>query len=226
MEPRIEINNRSIESRLRTLIEWRIPESERAELVRFLDQLALGRVNKGRRISESRRSKYMDILRAPLEFFGKTVAELTLLDIEGFEKALASGAVHTRNGKPYSPATKVDIRRALKIYLRWRLGPQKGNELTDWLDTRDLIKTPDFLKEADIEKLYKACKCAEERFLISVLFDAGARATEFHNIRYDDVQLAEDQKNYVRLALREEYSKTKGRTVSLFWKYSKEAVHD
>ena len=89
-----------------------------------------------------------------------------------------------------------------------------------------MVKTPDFLKEADVEKLYKACKCAKERFLIAVLFDAGARATEFHNIRYDDVQLADDQKNYVKVALREEYSKTKGRTISLFWKYSNEAVHD
>ncbi len=118
------------------------------------------------------------------------------------------------------------MRRALKVYLKWKLGAQKAAELVDWLDTRNITKTPDYLKEADVEKLYKACKCAEERFLIAVLFDAGARASEFHNIRYEDVFFPQDDKGYVKITLKEEYSKTKGRTVSLFWKHSKEAVQD
>ena len=59
-----------------------------------------------------------------------------------------------------------------------------------------------------------------------MLFDAGARAAEFHNIRYEDIYLPQDDRGYVKIALKEEYSKTKGRTISLFWKNSKEAVED
>jgi integrase len=224
LEPKIEIHNRAIEPRIKGIAEWRIPESEKASLIKFLEQLELGRVNKGVKISESRQCKYLDVLRPPLEFFGKPVEQLTLQDIETFEKALCSGKLHSHRGTAYAHATRVDMRRAIKVYFRWKLGTQKTDELTDWLDTRDITKTPDFLKEADVEKLYKACKCGDERFLIAVLFDAGARASEFHNIRYEDVHFPQDDKNYVKITFKEEYSKTKGRTVSLFWKYSKEAV--
>jgi hypothetical protein len=59
-----------------------------------------------------------------------------------------------------------------------------------------------------------------------VLFDAGARATEFHNIRAEDIELPRGNQNHVRIALKQEYSKTKGRTISLYWKHSLEAVRE
>jgi len=36
----------------------------------------------------TRQSKYLDVLRAPLEFFKKPTSKLTLKDVENFEKAL------------------------------------------------------------------------------------------------------------------------------------------
>jgi len=54
--------------------------------------------------------------------------------------------------------------------------------------------------------LYKACKTSEERYLIAVLFDTGARAEEFHNIRFEDIDIREEK---VRLTLKEEYSNMK-----------------
>jgi hypothetical protein len=56
----------------------------------------------------------------------------------------------------------------------------------------------------------------EERFVIAVLFDSGARAEEFHNIRREDIQLPSGSDNYVQITLKEEYSKTNGRTISLY----------
>ena len=38
-----------------------------------------------------------------------------------------------------SRAAKVDIRRALKVYLRWRLGATKASTLVGWFDTRHVI---------------------------------------------------------------------------------------
>src|SRR6185503_10556790 len=118
----LEIYNRSFESRRAALANWQIPESEKSGLLRFLDELALGRVNKGRKISETRLTKYLDVLRVPLEFFRKPMVKLTLKDVENFERALSSGAIQSNRGTGYSHASKVDIRRALKIYLRWKLG--------------------------------------------------------------------------------------------------------
>ena len=114
----------------------------------------------------------------------------------------------------------------MKIFLRWRLGTAKALELTDWLDTHYKPKTPDYLREAEVERLYKHCRNAKQRFLIAVLFDTGARAKEFHNIRFEDVYLPEGKENFVRITLKQEYSKTLGRTIALYWGFSLEAVKD
>ena len=225
--PPIEIHKRSVETRKKVVqATWRIPAEEKKQLLRFLEELELGKVNRGRKISSSRQAKYLDVLKAPLEFFQKRTTTLTLKDVEQFEKALTSASLLSNRGEAYSNTTKVDIRRALKVYLRWRLGSTKASKLTGWLDTRDVVKSHDYLREDEVEKLYKHCKSAQERFLIAVLFDSGARATEFHNIRVEDVHLPEKAENFPRITLKEEYSKTKGRTVSLYWKHSLEAVRE
>lgn len=87
-------------------------------------------------------------------------------------------------------------------------------------------KSPDYLSEDQVDKLYKSCKSAKERYMISVLFDGGMRAEEFCNIRREDIQLPNGNDNFVKLTLKEEYSKTKGRTIGLYWKYSYEVVRD
>jgi len=78
----------------------------------------------------------------------------------------------------------------------------------------------EFEVKQEIEKLWKKCKSESERFLIAVLFDSGARIEEFLNIRYEDLQLPDKSSNYVKLTLKEEYSKTTGRVISLSWKHS------
>jgi integrase len=227
MAERIRIDHGSLESGKRLLGQWQIPQSVKRELLGFLDDLALGKVNRGRKLSPQRQLKYLYALRTPLEFFHKPTARLVLRDIEEFEKAISAGRLKTRQTRrPFAHGTQVDMRMLLKIFLRWGLGTAKASYLTDWLDTRCRPKTPDFLSEAEIEKLYKHCRTAQQRFLIAVLFDSGARAEEFHNIRYEDIYLPEGKENFVRIALKQEYSKTLGRTVALYWKYSLEAVRE
>lgn len=134
-------------------------QSVKLELHQFLDDLSLGRVHKGKRITPLRQVKYLFALRAPLEFFNKPTTRLTLRDIENFERALVSGKLCNRlNGKPYAHNTQVDMRLLLKIFLRSRLGATRALKLTDWLDTRHQRKTPDFLKESEIERLYRYCR--------------------------------------------------------------------
>lgn len=207
--------------------DWKVPAATKADMRRFVSDLDLGKVNRGKRISEGRQAKYLNSLKVCLEFIRKPVTRLTIRDVEKFEKALTADLVTSQwRQRPYSTATKVDLRKALKVYLRWRLGDTAMRRLAGWLDTRGREKTPEYLTEQEVEQLYRHCRTAEQRFAIAILFDAGARAEEFINIRLEDICLPEGKNNFVKLALKEEYSKTKGRTVSLYWRHSAEVVKE
>lgn len=225
---KISIHNRNLDARLKSLDKWKIAPQDKKDIIKFLGDLELGKVNKGKKISHVRLIKYLDILKIPLTFFNKPTSTLTLKDIEKFDKAISSNKLKSSHKKkPFSNSTKADVRRILKIYLKWKLGDnRKFRKLTDWFDLRVPKKTPDYLNEREIEKLYKHCKNNAERFFIAILFDSGTRAEEFHNIRYEDIQLPEGNDNFVKITLKVEYSKTEGRTISLYWKHSLGAVRD
>lgn len=225
MNVRIPIHNVDIEARKKMVGDWKFSEQDKKDLLLFLEDLSLGKVNKGNKVSEARQAKYLYTLKIPLSFFNKPTSKLTLRDVESFEKSLASDKIKSYKGQPFTDSTKSDIRKALRTYLKWKL-KAKAIPLTDWFDTKVPRKTPDYLSEQEVEKLYKNCKNAEDRFLIAVLFDSGTRAEEFHNIRYEDIQLPKDKETFVKLTLKEEYSKTNGRVISLYWKHSLEAIKD
>ena len=223
MNIKISIHQRNLDVRIKALKSWKISEEDKRDLLLFLNDLELGKVNKGKKISRSRQLKYLDILKPALLFFNKPSSKLIMKDIENFEKALCTGKIKSQKKKAYSLNSQADIKKSLKIYFKWKgIDPK----LYDWLDTRVPNKTPDYISEVEINKVYKACKTNEERYLIAVLFDSGSRAEEFFNIRKEDMQLPEGNESYVKLTLKEEYSKTKGRVISLYWKNSLEAVRD
>ena len=221
----VEIYKEDYDGRVNSVDDWSIPQNEKKELHKFLEELELGKVNRGRKISKTRQLKYLSLLKCPLEYLEKNVEKLTQKDIESFEKALSSGKIKNKFGKEYEHNTKVDIRIALKVYLKWRL-KDKALLLVDWLDTRREGKTPYYLSEKDIEILHKQCKSNKERYLIAVLFDAGARASEFFNIRFEDIKIPVEKESFVKITLKEEYSKTKRRVISLYWKNSLDAIRD
>ncbi len=215
-----------IESRLAYVEKWKIPEKVKKDLIVFLQDLGRGKVNKGVQISPRTQVKYISLLKSPLIYFNKPIEKITKKELEQYDKDLSTNKLISEKKKPFSMNMKKDVRIALRILLKWKLGETKARELTDFFDTKDVKKTPDYLKEQEIEKLFKACRTDEERYIIAVLFDSGARAEEFINIRFEDVQLPEGKDSFVKLTLKEEYSKTEGRTISLYWHKSEEAVSD
>jgi integrase len=225
MPEKIPLTSPNLQHRKKSVYTWSVPDTVKNDILQFLDELGLGKVNKGKKIGEKTQAKYFYVLRAPLEYLQKACNEITLKDLEAFERDLSAGVLKSAKNKPYSYAMRVDMRIALRVFLKWRMG-RKGDRLTDWFDCRDSPKTPDYLKEADVARLYRACHSNEHRFLIAVLFDGGMRAEEFHNIRYEDVHLPEGTDNFPKVTLRKEYSKTQGRMVSLYWKHSLEAVRE
>jgi len=217
MNVKIQIHdNHLIEGKLKYLDKWKIPETTKKEINEFVDKAKLGQVHEGKQLKEATISKYLSTLKHTLEIINKPTSKITKEDIERLDKKLIK-----ENLKSIA-----NYRIDLKCFLKWKLGAVKENKIAGWLDTKRAKKTPDYLSEREINQLFKYCKNPSEKYLISVLFDTGARAEEFLNIRYEDIQLPEDNENYVKITLKEEYSKTAGRVISLYWKNSLSSVRD
>ena len=227
---KIEVHNKNLEGRKKGFLkDKKIPEEEKKDIIEFLRLAGLGKINLRKKIGISRLLKYLDNLRVPLYYFNKPLDKITLGDMEHFEKDLSSNKIkNKRNNQPYTDNTKADFKKVLKIYLKWKLrnNLSKFAELTNWLDLSVKTKTPEYLKEQDIIKLYKGAKDSRQRFLIAVLFDAGCRIEEFLNIRREDIEEPNANSPYYKLTLKAEYSKTAGRTIGLYWQYSTETIRD
>jgi integrase len=235
---KIPIRTIDIEKQIASIKNWNIAKQDKTDIVKFLRDLELGKVT-GNQVCERTLGDYISKLKIGLEYMNKPTTKLTPKDTEKLCEALLRNEIKwifkkkdetgktRKQSKPFVETSKIKIKNEVIKYLDWKLG-DKSAKLTKLLKVKPRLKepTPDFLSEQEIEKLFKSCKSTEERFLIAVLFDTGARAEEFHNIRKEDVELPSDKDNYVRITLKEEYSKTKGRTISLYWPYSFEAVRD
>jgi integrase/recombinase XerD len=213
---KIDIHKSKLEVKVNSISQWKVPESTKKELLEYVEKGKIGQVSEGRRLSERTISKHLSLLKHILEIVDKPTSKLTKEDIEIIDKHLTKQNL----------ASIGSYRLCLKVFLRWKLGEVKASKLSGWLDTKEKKKTPDYLSEQEITKLYKNCRDPSERFLIAVLFDTGARAEEFLNIRFEDIQIPDKNESFVKIALKEEYSKTKGRTISLYWKHSLEAIKD
>lgn len=216
MNVKIDIHKDKFNLKLKNVSDWKVPASTKKEIIDFIEKAKIGQVNQGKKLSDRTLSKYLTLLKCSLEILNKETSKLTKKDIEHFDQVISKKGLKS----------VVDYRINLKLFLNWKLGVEKTQTLAGWFDTRQKIKTPDYLSEKEIEKIYKNCKNASERFLVAVLFDSGARAEEFLNIRYEDIQLPEGNDQFVKITLKEEYSKTKGRTISLYWRHSLNAVKD
>jgi len=226
---KIPLQIRNVEVRLKAVQSWEIAAEDKKAIPLFLKDLSIGKVNLGHKISNSRQLKYLDSLKVALTHLQKSSSKFIVKDIENLDIGLSTNQIHRTDGKPFAEETKAEIKRFLRIYLKWKLRDDQKRyfELTSWLDTKvRKQKTPEFLAEAEIVKLFDACRDATGRFLVAVLFDSGARAEEFYNIRLEDVERPSGNRNYYRIHLKEEYSKTKGRVVPLFWEKSAGAMDE
>lgn len=236
LNEKIPIRNRNVDNVINQVSEWDIPQSEKKEVKIFIDALKLGKIT-GNQISDGTLSPYISNLKISLEFFNKPTSKLISKDTDKLCEYLLKDKLKRKVKRkvgdkvkikeiPFVETGKIKIKNILILYLEWRL-KDNAEKITKILRVKPKLKeqTIDYLKEEEMQKLYRACKNAEERFMISVLFDSGARAEEFHNIRKEDIEMPKGD-GYVKLTLKEEYSKTKGRTISLYWNKTFEAVND
>jgi len=192
---------------------------------KFLQLLSVGEINKGRQVGERRQLKYLYALSIFLIHYKKPLSRITKKDMQHFIDKLSKDKIKKINNEPYSDSTKLDVKVILRTYLKWRL-PNKYADLTEWFDTRLRKTTPECLTEAEIEKVYNACSTVSDKFLVSVLFDSGMRAEEFLNVRFEDIIEPTESFPYYKVDIKEEYSKTDGRTVGLYWKHSTKIIRE
>lgn len=220
---KIELQSLKLDKRYSVLKE--LSGKEFNKIKQFIEKSKEGENNKGINISDSTERKYIDALSMAYRVTKEPLIKLSKDKLKQLKEDLKSGKIKSRLNKKYSDSSQREMELILIRFLEY-LDPEKFNGLRKLFIVRLKRKDVEYLKEVEIEKLYKYCKNNEQRFLIAVLFDSGARASEFLNIRYEDITEPTKDFPYYKINLKEEYSKTKGRNIGLYWKYSTEAIRD
>lgn len=195
----------------------------------FLEASAIGKTARKnahkKQVGLRARLKNIFLMKIVAKFFNKDLDKLTSADMEKLIKALNDNKIKKTTGEAYSEQTKSNLKITLIVFLRYTIKDHlKFTELTDWIETSFKKKEIPAMTEDEIKLLLSKCNTPQQRLLICFLFDSGARIEEFLNIRMSDIIEVKDTIPYYKVTLREEFSKTNGRTIGLFWKPTTEAI--
>ena len=191
----------------------------------YIRLLGIGEINKGFAVSRRRQIRCIELLKIFIRTIDKPIGSLTKKHMQEYIEKLTNDKVGRIDKKPYSDSVKSDYKIFLKSYLKFRL-PKVYTELTDWFDVRRKKRTADALSEKEVEVLLNNCKNPEQRFIIAILFDSGARIEEFLNVRFEDITPPTDNFPYYKINFKQEYSKTSGRDIGMYWKNSTQIIKD
>lgn len=197
-------------------------ESNKELILRFIRDCRLGKTLKKRQkkiIGEVRCTKYLYILKRLSAWLNMPFPDVTQNNMEMLIEKLENDKYkyefNGKNGeviksKKLSHSTKVDYKKTIRKFYKWLFGNNEHYpELVDWIDTYDVVKEISTLRREEVEKLVDASKI-RDKAIVMVLFDSGARAEEFLNVRMCDLTKNEDV-----YKMRIVHSKTKPRTINL-----------
>lgn len=225
---KIEIHEANPEASFNTLKKY-VSEEELKKIKEHLRLLALGEIS-GKVIKERRITKLTDMFILFFKNFNKPLSKATMEDVRKFKEDLLNNKIRKENRNQYSEDTKEDVTTTIVRYLECEY-PKKVMEWASptksfrkWFIVRSPKKTPEYLSEDEIEKLYNSSLTIEGKFLIACLFDSGARIEEFLNLRFEDIEQPTVNFPYYKFDFKTEYSKTEGRKIGMYWKHSTEAI--
>lgn len=203
---------------------WKTSQENKSLFKKFLDDYengdVTGRVGSNIATTIERQTQF---LRPCLEWINQK--KFTLDNIKKFKSDLLGDKIEKASGGAYSLRVKKDMLSSFARFLDYTLkddSPSKPLKIKIDMKKADIK----FLSMEEINNLYKHCKNAKERYFIAMLFGSGTRAEEFQNIRFSDITMPKPGEEYVKLRIRNEYSKTEGRTISLYYNHTLEAVRD
>jgi len=218
---KVELQNLRLDTRYNSLKD--ISGKEFSKIKEFIDNLKNGESNRGIDIKEATERKYIDAFTMAYKVLKKPLLSATKEDLVKVKDDMKKGKIKSRIGKPYSLTSQRGMELILINFLE-HYNPSKYSGFKKWFVVKVPKKDVEFLREEEVLKLYNNCRTNEERFLVAVLFDTGARASEFLNIRLEDITAPSQSFPYYKINFKEEYSKTKGRNVGLYWDKSTEAI--
>jgi len=208
----------------------KISDYNKKSISEFLRSCRLGSTHiKGkpnRAISKPRCAKYLQHLIRLNNYFKKDWDKITKADTEQFILDLQNNVFFTKqNGNSLTEQTKLSYKISLIKFMKWVYNTDTPPAIVNWFDLRAKDKAMYVPSYKEIDKVLGSNNISiRDKFIIRVLSDSGARLDEFMNSRIKDYEryTAQDGKDYYKLTIHDENSKTFGRTVTL--KYSTEVM--
>lgn len=190
------------------------------QLIRdFIRDCELGKTildGQKKQLGASRLLKYLTLLRHIAIWLKKDFDAVTQKEMEEFVLGLEKDIIKSAYGRPFRHNTKRDYKVALRKFYKWLLGDnQVYPPIVRWIDTRDILTEIPCLRKEEIERMSDLATNPRDRAILWTLFDSGARAEEFLNIRYRNLEEVQDEHGERIYRIRIEHSKTKPRTILL-----------
>lgn len=223
---KVSIHNLNLELSRETFKKFAPSPQEYKAVLDWIRQLT---IEKG--LTDRRQVRLLHDMGLFFKIYKKPTDKITLRELTTIKEELLNNKIVKQNDEPYSDTVKEGVTESLVRYLEYRY-PKKINNFISktnkpfrkWFIMRSKKKTPEILTEAEIKKLYKEAKSLWQKYAIAVLFGSGARIEEFLNFRFEDFQNPSSNFPYYQIDIKEEYSKTLGRKVGLYWDYCTEAI--
>lgn len=197
------------------------PENRRI-ILQYLRDCELGKtIRKGqkKKIGPARNLRVTCWLYLLDRWFRKPFPKITTREMEDFILKLEAGQIKSNREKPYTSESQISLKKFIRKFWKWMKGDNKSYpDEAEWIDTSgappEISAIPELRK--GVKKLAAYAPTHQTKAIVWVLFDSGARLTEFLNIRIGDLERGEGQnRNLFFVRIRQAASKTKGRTVSL-----------
>lgn len=198
-----------------------LSEVNRAYILDYLNACSLGRTvlnSQKKKIREKRLLKYLYTLRRISHWLDdKDFRQISQAEMESFVSRLEENRLSVlKDGTPvpvcYAEWSRRDIKVTLRKFYKWLLGEgRQFPSLVSWIDTHIDKGAPSSLSLDEVRRCAEHASSIRNKALVWMLFETGARAEEFLNIRLKHV---DDRGTHV--SVRIEYPKTFRRSVPIF----------
>lgn len=219
---KLDIHNLTLrhQSQEKKLLDDPAISEKNKQLIRdFVRDCELGKTildGQKKQLGPSRLLKYLTLMRHIAHWLKKDFDTVTQKDMEELVLGLEKDLIKTAHGKSFRHNTKRDYKVALRKFYKWLLGEnQVYPPIVRWIDTRDILTEIPCLRKEEIERMSELATNPRDRAILWTLFDSGARAEEFLNIRYRNLEEIQDEHGERIYRIRIEHSKTKPRTILL-----------
>jgi integrase len=181
-------------------------------ILEFLRDMELGKNTSPKSARGERSFIRLNTLRDKLVFFckkfNKDLNKITEDEIHLLFSSMRNGKILKKNGEVYKGTGHYV--KDFKTFWNWMRRTNKvKKDITEYLSKKEAKPAWVYLTEEQFKKLVNSAN-STYRALIIFMYDASCRVTEAYSVKVKDFS-----ENYTKLAIRDEVSKTFGRTIKL-----------